>query len=96
MDSNDHLLVLAHGVVTMSDTLDTLRQAEEVGVPVGYSLIGTIRGRLRSLASQWWTTTHGEPVWHDIHTREAVHECREWVTTHGVRLTELREQEQGV
>lgn len=93
MDSNDELLVLAHGVVTYSACLDMLLDYERVGGSVGYNHMGIIRNRLRRLAAEWWSTTHGDPVWHDHNLVAAITEASEWVIAHRVRVMELREQE---
>lgn len=91
MNTEDELLLLAHGIVTFNNVVKGIEDLDTLGVTTPYRMEGLVRKHLVSFAQLWWVDTHGDPVWRDEYLDRAVEEAREWTAAHAVRLTELRE-----
>lgn len=91
MNTEDELLLLAHGIVTFNAVVHGIEDLDTLGVTTPYRMEGLVRKHLVSFAQLWWVDTHGDPVWRDEYLERAVEEAREWVADRQDRLAELRE-----
>jgi hypothetical protein len=91
MNTEDELLLLAHGIVTLDSALTGVVDLDTLGVTTPHRLEAVVRKHLTSFAQLWWADTHGDPVWRDEYLQRAVEEARQWTAARTVRLSELRE-----
>lgn len=91
MNSEDELLLLAHGIVTFSTVVDGLEDLDTLQVTTPYRMEGLARKHLTAFAVIWWSKVHGDPVWRDEYLARAIAEAREWVAVRQDRLAELRQ-----
>jgi hypothetical protein len=83
MDPDDHLRRLAIGINGYSLALTILGSLREQGTEVPFALDGRIGNELRDLGREWWTTTHGEPIFTTENLHASVRESRAWLIEHG-------------
>jgi hypothetical protein len=91
VDTEDELLLLAHGIVTFDVITSGVVDLDTLGVTTPHRMEWMVRKHLTSFAQLWWADTHGDPVWRDEYLERAIEEARQWVSARTVRLTELRE-----
>lgn len=91
MNSDDELLLLAHGIEVYDRTMKDLTDLADMQIPVPHIVLGRARQQLVTLSQLWWADVHGDPVWHDDYLVQIVQEAREWTAGRQVRLSELRE-----
>lgn len=91
MNSEDELLLLAHGIVTMHSVVMNIEDLDTLGVSTPHRMESTARKHLTAFATIWWSKVHGDPVWHDDNLGRVIEEAREWKAGHLARLLELRE-----
>jgi hypothetical protein len=91
VNTEDELLLLAHGIVTFDVITSGVVDLDTLGITTPHRMEWMVRKHLTSFAMIWWSKVHGDPIWHDDNLNTVLVEAKAWTIQHAVRLAELRE-----